>query len=322
MSPLIYFHASETAKGRRDYLSSQLQGIEHIVEINEPTRYEESRMLEDILKTWEKETADKQALECLLDPLNPRLKVAIINREKKSACVTPVRLIDETLRESYYQTLNKALLLHDDLEKIYINATDFERLNHYTESFLSTHIPTDLNIDQTSTIYHRFLGSTTAYGTIDFINKLTETVTKRYYIKGRAGSGKSTFLKKVASRAKKAGYDTELYHCGFDPDSLDMVIIRKLNLAIFDSTLPHEHNPSREGDETIELYGTFIDEKTDFSYQESISQLNNQIHDEMKQAIKILQQDEQIKKQNEDVLNNEVLAFNQRVRHYLTLLEQ
>ena len=34
-------------------------------------------------------------------------------------------------------------------------------------------------------------------------------------------------------------FDVEIYHCGFDPHSLDMVIVREVGIAIFDSTSPH-----------------------------------------------------------------------------------
>ena len=40
-------------------------------------------------------------------------------------------------------------------------------------------------------------------------------------------------MKKIANLAKNNGYKTEVYHCSFDPDSLDMVIIRDLDVRIF-----------------------------------------------------------------------------------------
>ncbi|GEM03982.1 hypothetical protein HMI01_09700 [Halolactibacillus miurensis] len=324
MSSLIYFHAAETAKGRRDFLSSQLQGIDKIVEINEPTRYEASRMLDEILHAWEKESSIPDTIECLLDPLNPRLKVAIINRTKRCACVTPVRVINENIRASYYQALQSGLVLHDDLEAIYQQATDFNLLNQFVTTFIAEHIPprTDLEKSGQPITFHRFLGSTTAYGTIDFIPKLTENVSRRYFIKGRAGTGKSTALKKVAQAARSEGYQTEVYHCGFDPDSLDMVIIRELDLAIFDSTLPHEHFPTREGDELIDLYGTFIKNTIDDDYASEIAELNNKINEETKKAIKLLQQDEQQKKQQEDLPKNIVIAFNDRLKEYVKKLNE
>lgn len=330
MSPLIYFHAAETAKGRRDYLSSQLQGIDKIVEVNEPTRYEASRMLEEILLMWEKDYQESKPsaqnippIECLLDPLNPRLKIAVINREKKCACVTPVRLISEPLREDYYHALKTGLELHDALEAIYIDVTDFDKLTLFFEQFIKKHITAQATRSSSNTqpqTFHRFLGSTTAYGTIDFIPKLTETLADRFFIKGRAGTGKSTVLKRIAHEAQSAGFDTEVYHCGFDPDSLDMVIIRALDLAIFDSTLPHEHFPQRKGDELIDFYGDFIPPTTDEDYQPEINELNNLIAKEMKKAIRILQEDEQRKKDLENTQPATILAFNQRLRDYLVKL--
>lgn len=330
MSPLIYFHAAETAKGRRDYLSSQLQGIDKIVEVNEPTRYETSRMLEEILLMWEKDYQESNPslrntppIECLLDPLNPRLKLAVINREKKVACVTPVRLITEELREDYYHALKTALSLHDALEAIYIDVTDFDKLSNFFNQFIKEHI-TDLatssSLNRQPKTFHRFLGSITAYGTIDFIPKLTETIGHRFFIKGRAGTGKSTILKRIAQEAHAVGFDTEVYHCGFDPDSLDMVIIRALDLAVFDSTLPHEHFPNRKGDELIDFYGDFIPKTTDEDNQHDINKLNNLIGSEIKKAIKILQEDDQRKKTLENTQPATVLAFNQRLRHYIDKL--
>lgn len=95
-----------------------------------------------------------------------------------------------------------------------------------------------------------------------------------------------------------------------------MVIIRALDFAIFDSTLPHEHFPSRTGDELIDFYGTFIKASTDREFDEQITDLNNQINDETKRAIKLLQQDEQLKKQQEDLTPKTVIAFNDRLTHY------
>jgi hypothetical protein len=235
----------------------------------------------------EKETPETDAIECLLDPLNSRLKVAVINRQKRCACVTPVRLINDSLREDYYHALKTGLTLHDDLKTIYQQTTGFDLLNQFVTDFIAEHIPPQSTTEKNShpITFHRFLGSTTAYRTIDLIPKLTENLTKRYFIKGRAGTGKSTTLKKIAQVARDEGYQTEVYHCGFGPNSLDMVIIRALDFAIFDSTLPHEHFPSRKGDELIDFDGTFIKASTDRDYDEQITHSYNQINDETKRAL-------------------------------------
>ena len=97
-------------------------------------------MLDEALHVWEKEEPETDAIECLLDPLNSRLKVAVINRQKRCACVTPVRLINDSLREDYYHALKTGLSLHDDLEAIYQQATDFDSLNQFVTGFITEHI--------------------------------------------------------------------------------------------------------------------------------------------------------------------------------------
>ena len=105
---------------------------------------------------------------------------------------------------------------------------------------------------------HRFLGAATPNGAVDFIPNLSEDIPKRYFMKGRPGSGKSAMLKKLAAAAVERGIDVEVYHCGLDPNSLDMLIFRELGMPIFDSTAPHEYFPSRDGDEIIDLYELLI----------------------------------------------------------------
>ena len=88
---------------------------------------------------------------------------------------------------------------------------------------------------------------------------------KRFFIKGRPGTGKSTFLKKLSAKLRENAFDVEEYYCSFDSNSLDMVICRELSFCVFDSTPPHEKFPQRATDEILDFYvesGLFgVDEK-------------------------------------------------------------
>ena len=77
---------------------------------------------------------------------------------------------------------------------------------------------------------------------------------KRIFIKGRPGTGKSTFLKKLSKSLIDNGFDVEEYYCSFDKESLEMVISRELSFAVFDSTSPHEKFPERETEEILDFY--------------------------------------------------------------------
>ena len=89
-------------------------------------------------------------------------------------------------------------------------------------------------------------------------------------------------MKKIANLAKNNGYKTEVYHCSFDPDSLDMVIIRDLDVCIFDSTSPHELFPSRTSDEIVDLYQTAVKPGTDEENSARLSAIQNR-YDKIKQ---------------------------------------
>ncbi|MBE7028537.1 MAG: hypothetical protein E7407_05850 [Ruminococcaceae bacterium] len=169
--------------------------------------------------------------------------------------------------KAYFES---ALSVHDEWEKYYIDNFDFERLdNKCTE--LKAEIFEGREKNKEGKVIDRFLGAATAFGAVDYIEDLTENINKRYFIKGRPGTGKSTFMKKIVNEAKMHGFDTECYHCAFDPKSLDMVVIRELSICIFDSTAPHEHFPKDTCDEIIDFYDIGSKRNIDREYKGELS---------------------------------------------------
>src|SRR5699024_3536970 len=64
--------------------------------------------------------------------------------------------------------------------------------------------------------------------------------------KGAPGSDKSYLLKQIMNVGVDKGYDGEVYRCSFDSSSIDMIISRGMNYCIFDSSSPHEYDPSKD----------------------------------------------------------------------------
>lgn len=174
--------------------------------------------------------------------------------------------------EMAYGEFSKGLRVHDEWEKIYIENMNFSKADLLTEAVIKR-ILGDTSYNKSSCIKHRFFGGSTPYGPMDFVENITEKMSERYFIKGRPGSGKSTMLKKLLREAKSRGIDTEVYHCGFDPDSLDMLLFPELNLCIFDSTAPHEYFPSRNGDCVIDMYAELINAHTDELYEAELAEI-------------------------------------------------
>ena len=73
-----------------------------------------------------------------------------------------------------------------------------------------------------------------------------------YILKGGAGCGKSSFMRRVARHAEAVGLDTILIPCSGDPDSLDGVIFPQRGIALVDGTAPHVIEPQYPG--AIESY--------------------------------------------------------------------
>ncbi len=165
--------------------------------------------------------------------------------------VTDTELADKL--EAVYSVYSGAKKIHDEWEKLYIENMDFARLDTFCAETISRLVP-EAKRDRNGMVYDRFFGAATDTGNINYIDNITDSLGKRYFIKGRPGTGKSTFLKKLASALCGAGYDCEVYHCGFDPASLDMVVCRELDFCVFDSTSPHEKFPVEQSDEILDFY--------------------------------------------------------------------
>ncbi len=227
--------------------------------------------------------------------------------EAKSEILSLTALV-KSEKEKMYACLSKAKLIHDKWEKIYIENMDFNKLEEISNTLINK-IFSNKFLSKASINENRFFGSMLPEGNANFIENLTFDIKKRFFIKGRPGSGKSTFLKKIRFDAAKRGYDTESYYCSFDSNSMDMLIIPELSVAIFDSTSPHELFPSLKSDEIIDIYALAINPKTDENHSSEIQNLKASYDEKIlaaKHHLKLaLQISEQINKFYEDAFDFE-----------------
>lgn len=196
-----------------------------------------------------------------------------------TAAYQPVR---QYLEEAHHH-FAAALPIHDQWEAIYIQNMDYQALDQLTEKTVSSLLSKGAG-GESGTNRMRFLGAATKDGSVDVIDEITSGLEKRIFIKGRPGTGKSTFLKKLRAAANESGWDTEEYRCAFDPNSADMVVIRKMGLCFFDSTAPHEHFPSRPGDEILDIYEAAVAPGTDERYESELKKIAADYKNEIRQA--------------------------------------
>jgi hypothetical protein len=317
-----YYASGNTARGFYSLYESNLQDIERLFILKGGPGTGKSSLMKEIGAEWVGKGYDIEFLHCPSDNgsidgvIIPVLKIGIVDGtaphviepkvpgvieeyvnigaawnsqellSHKDEILQCTAQISEAFQSAYF-TFAQALEIHDEWESVYINNMDFSKANELTQGLIET-IFTNKGKNKKANVRHRFLGAATPRGPVDFIQNLTEDIPHRYFIKGRPGSGKSTMLKKLAEHAEQRGFDVEIYHCGFDPNSLDMVIMRELGIAVFDSTAPHEYFPNRAGDEIIDMYGTIIASGTDEKYASEIQSVSQRYKAKMKEATAFL----------------------------------
>jgi len=318
LSQLHYFLTGNTAQGHKSLITETLQSVRYLCLIDGPYLSDNSEIMQRFYEALKDEGADLELIhhpsdpEHLLGMIFPSISLAIISStpphrisgDQHNGPVTTLNVYDfykmdaiheqqsaidaltiriAELHQEAYEGYAEALNIHDEWEKIYIEQSSFKAANAYADQLVHRLFPDDDIRSSSPNIKHRFLGAATPKGAVDFVPELTAGL-KRYLIKGRPGSGKSTLLRKVVARGTELGYDLEIYQCGLDPNSLDMVICRELGFAIFDSTAPHEYEPSLDTDEIIDMYEISIDPNTDERFKHEISEVAARYRAQMKQS--------------------------------------
>lgn len=270
---LHYFVDTNSSRGAVNFYNSNFQPLQHTVQLHAYPPALLANLLSGICSRAEEEKLDVECIHNCLDNslegiIVPELSAGVINipsyREYNALNLLEDHNIKQVLEalEQSHQFFRAALKVHDAWEKVYIDQMDFAAANQLTEKTIDRLIG-DQRLEKQGTEVHRFFGAATINGAFDHIANITQCLGKRYFIKGRPGTGKSTFLKKIAQKAVEAGFRVEIYHCAFDPQSLDMIVLRELDFCLFDSTSPHEYFPSLPTDEVIDIYEAAVTPGTD-----------------------------------------------------------
>lgn len=88
-------------------------------------------------------------------------------------------------------------------------------------------------------IRHLFASAITPDGPVHHLETILGPWPRRIILTGAPGTGKSTLLKKVAQAAVERGLFVEAYHCAFDPDRYEHLVIPALAIAFTTATPPH-----------------------------------------------------------------------------------
>ncbi|MBS3681711.1 hypothetical protein KGF86_16065 [Ornithinibacillus massiliensis] len=314
-SKIGYYVSGNTAEGFVNFLSTNTSDFHHHIILKHPSYSLKTAIIKEIINQYEED----HHIEVLYSSIGKEFLEGVIIRDKKVAIVDE-RIASADLPSSFelnlalftgmdasqdfaseheaidtfiqnaYRDFEAGLKIHDDLEEVYIKEMDFAKANQLATEFIASLLKGVSKQEKESKVYHRLFGTNTKDGVVNVVPELLRPLSKKNYIKGRAGTGKSTFMKKIMSACLAHGFDVELYHCSFDPNSIDMVLVRELDFCIFDSTDPHEFFPHGPGEETIDMYEKAVTPGTDEKYTKVIHDLNTRYKAYMKKGVVNLQE--------------------------------
>ncbi|MGM0369979.1 MAG: PRK06851 family protein [Bacillota bacterium] len=233
----------------------------------------------------------------MVDPKNPGAIDEIVNLGRywdrsilsnhKQKIVTLNKAIWKYF-DNAYGFLEEAKLVHDRWEEYYLEQMDFQKANLKGKAVVND-ILADIKLaKQLGNDRHLFGSAFTPTGAVDYFSNITADSDKRYVIKGKPGTGKSTLVKKVAQAALKRGIDLNYFHCSFDPDSIDMIVIPRLKVSLVDGTPPHIVNPDRTGDQVIDMLDCVNQEQIQ-KQKDQIQKTKSNYNNLMKRALQELQ---------------------------------
>lgn len=138
---------------------------------------------------------------------------------------------------------------------------------------------------------HYFARAITSEGVVDFFEEITGDCTRRYILRGPPGSGKSWLMRHIGEEALTKGHKVGFYHSGLDPDSLEIVVLESLEIALADGDIVRLAN--RPGDCHIDLTECW-DEHESVNHHPKVREAERLVSNRLYQAIQGLTRARQV----------------------------
>jgi ABC-type lipoprotein export system ATPase subunit len=138
-----------------------------------------------------------------------------------------------------YQYLKEAAAVMEKLRHLTGLAMDRPAVSRMTHQLLGEFIGSLPSTDEDGGERHLFGGANTPAGPVNFYPSIVRGAERLFLLTGDPGTGKSTLLQQVFTAVRRTGHRAEAYHCAFDPDRLDAVIVPAVRTVFIKVTYPH-----------------------------------------------------------------------------------
>lgn len=163
-----------------------------------------------------------------------------------------IQTVNEKIKTAYqnaYQDLHEAMM-NLTQEKGKEPLAKIVKMEEWSEDWLKSWLP-EQEFSHVPRKKQRFYGAFTPEGFHHFAHELIGKRKHRFFLQGSYHI--SRILKKISLAAVEKGYDVEVYHSALDPDEIEMVIIPKLDILLFDVTYFTEVIVRKENDQWIDF---------------------------------------------------------------------
>jgi len=165
-------------------------------------------------------------------------------------------LMQERVKHLYskvYNYLKASKIIFDNVEQMYGRFANRRSIEAKAEEIISDVFGGVKRKDKVSWQRRMFASGITPEGSVHFLDELFSNVGKRFILTGFPGTGKSVILRKVVEQATNKGLDMDVFYCPMNPDKIEHVIFRELDVGFVTSVKPHMLSNTRENDELVDM---------------------------------------------------------------------
>lgn len=234
----------------------------------------------------------------VVDPKNPGVVDEIINlgeywnETKIWSYRDEVLEVNKRAGKQYkigYSHLKEASVAYDEWKSYVHESMDWSKYNETLRLLL------DSVFQEAAAVYHvkpkerhLFASAITPGGMKNYIDTLIKPGMRVYTLEGEPGSGVKEMIGRTARTAWEMGLFTEQFHCPFEPDLLDMVIIPGINTVVLNTSKPfHFDIDSAPGLNIIKKFSvnTCINTRVLDAYKDDLEYARNRFHSLMESAV-------------------------------------
>lgn len=190
----------------------------------------------------------------IVDPKNPGAVDEIVNlgeywdealiKQSKNEIVACNLKISGYFQRAYFALQEATIALEEwrYYTKAYQDWSKIDQMTLRIEGEIFNISPKDQGKER-----HLFAWGHTPQGKTEFIDTLLNDTKTLYTLIGQPGTGKSTFLTRIAERAATYGLDVQYYHNTLDPAKIDLIILPDLDIAFVINCEPYSYTPDFDG---------------------------------------------------------------------------